>query len=177
MRARATPLAIAVVSLAGLGACDAPTPTEPAAPAIQTVRANASIANNGIGAQFEPIYGPDNLLGFFDAAGSFCNVAFSAQEGSKTRNDFWRYNKDGSVSIHTSDQAAVMDLLVNGKVYTGVGHAQASATMSPGGTTWEQFVMNATGEVRDPSGETHVARCSARGHDTASLQGTIRVMN
>lgn len=175
MRARATPLAIALAALLAVSACDGPTPTELVAPTLPLVRANASIANNGNGVQFEPIYGPANLLGFSDAAGNFCNVGFSAQEGSKTRNDFWRYNEDSSISIHTSDQAAVMDLIVSGKVYTGIGQAQASATISPDGATWEQLVMNATGEVMDPSGETYVARCSARGHDTASLKGTIRV--
>jgi hypothetical protein len=175
MRARTIPVSTALSILVALTACDGPTPTEPAAPSIQTVRVAAPIANTGDGAQFEPIYGPWNLLGFSDAAGNFCNVAFSAQEGSKTRNDFYRYNKDGSRSIHTSDQAAVMDLIVNGKVYTGIGNAEASATMNADGTAWEQLVMNAAGEVTDPSGERHLARCSARGHDTSTLKGTIRV--
>lgn len=175
MRARSVPASVALSVLFAVGACDGPTPTEPAASAIQTVRAAAPVANNGRGAQFEPVYGPHNLLGFFDAAGNFCNVAFSGQDGSKTRNDFYRYNKDGSRSIHTSDQAAVMDLIVNGQVYTGVVHAEASATSTPDGLTWEHLVMNATGEVTDPSGERHLARCTARGHDTATLAGTINV--
>jgi len=174
MRARTTTFAIVLAPLLALSACDGPTPTEPAAPSIQLVRAHASIANNGKGARFdvlEPGYG----IPITDADGNVCYIVFSTQEGGKSRNDFIRYNKNGSVSIHVSDQAAEVDLSVNGKPYKGVGFAQATATSNPEGTAWEQFVVNATGEVTDPSDETHIARCTARGHDPTTLKGSIRV--
>lgn len=172
MRLRTLPLTSLTVVLA-LAACDT-TPTEPA---MDTVRAEAPATNHGNGSQFTIITGPASLVGLNDGSGNYCGIDFSVQEGGKTRSDFYRFDKDGSLTIHTSDSAAPLDLLVDGVHYTGVGHATAAASIDPSGSFYEQLIVNANGKVTDDDGNTYQARCSAHGHDTATLGDVVIRVN
>src|SRR5687768_11047317 len=95
----------------------------PTGPTIQAPAAAAPTENHGNGAQFVIVEGFTNLIVLIDDEGNVCDIGFSQQEGPKARSDFFRFNPDGSISIHTSDPDAPLIIEYQGQVYEGVGHA------------------------------------------------------
>ena len=166
-------VAAGVMILVAAG-CENAQPTEPA---LGAPTAAAPTENHGNGAQFQPVPdGVDILTGFADGNGNNCLIGYSPQEGAKSRSDFFRTNPDGSLTIHSADSAAPLTITFGGRLYTGVGQATASATVAPDFETYEQWVVNATGKVVGPDGQTYNARCMGRVEDDGfTIGGTIEV--
>src|SRR5688572_6126091 len=91
-----------VMILAAAGCGDG----QPTGPALEAPAAAAPTENNGNGAEFTIIQGVPHLFTLVDEEGNVCDIAFSEQEGSKSRSDFFRTNPDGSLSIHANDSDA-----------------------------------------------------------------------
>lgn len=162
-------LALAVLPVLAITACETSTPTEPSLDAIQA----APVTSSSLGVQFRPVVGPLTLASFTDAAFNSCEIGFSAQDGGHTRSDFYRDNNDGTVTVHTEDKAASFLMRVDGVTYEGIGNATAVATLDADGTAYERVVVRANGMVRNESGSWYNARCSGRGRNTADFQNVV----
>ncbi|MGD8322371.1 MAG: hypothetical protein PVJ02_18105 [Gemmatimonadota bacterium] len=162
-------LALAALPALAITACETSTPTQPSMDAIQA----APVTSSSLGVQFRPVVGPLTLASFTDEAFNSCEIGFSAQEGGHTRSDFYRDNKDGTLTVHTEDKAASFLMRVDGVTYEGTGNATASATLNAEGTAYVRVVVKANGMVSEGSGSWYNARCSGRGRNAADFQNVV----
>jgi hypothetical protein len=149
---------------------------EPTAPALGAPSAAAPAENHGNGSQFTPVSGFTDLVVLADDNGNSCDIGYSDQPGAKGRSDFFRTTPVGGTAVHTSDSDAPLTIEYQGLLYQGFGHAVADGEFDPTAGRYAHLVVNATGQVVGPDGETYEARCMGRlSSDGFSLDATIDV--